>query len=155
MKIEEEIKQSNFMSAQHKALVNVLFTGNWLRDLMAEAFKDADITPQQFNVLRILKGKHPEPLCAGQVKEVMLDKNPDLTRLCDRLMEKGFIKRITCSDNRRKVLLSITEKGMEMLDSMNPILEKQLGIFGDLSSDESLALSDLLDKFRSPKHTEH
>jgi DNA-binding MarR family transcriptional regulator len=103
---------------------------------------------QQFNVLRILRGKHPEFVPVGDVKAVMLDKNPDLTRLCDRLQEKGWIERETNACNRRQVLLRIAKPGLELLEKMEPLLQQQAKKMDHLSDEEAELLSDLLDKIR-------
>ena len=93
VKLEDAIQQRTFQSPQQKAVLNILHTAAWLTERSERLLKQFDITPQQFNVLRILRGRHPQLLCAGEVKSVMIDRNPDLTRLCDRLLAKGFIDR--------------------------------------------------------------
>src|SRR5690606_34034541 len=98
-----------------------------------QVFKQFDITHQQYNVLRILRGRKGEPACCGEVKEVMLDKNPDITRLSDRLITKGFIERSTNPQNRREVQLSITEEGLKLLEKVDPELEKNSGFMFNLS----------------------
>ncbi|HEY8916321.1 MAG TPA: MarR family transcriptional regulator, partial [Chitinophaga sp.] len=91
MRIEEAIKQGKFSNNFHKALVNLIFTSNWLRDANAEIFKKYDILPQHFNALRIIKGRHPKPVSAGEIKEVLLDKASDVTRLLDKLVKQGYV----------------------------------------------------------------
>lgn len=147
MKIEEEIK-TKFESARHKAGVNIIYTSNWLDDKMNDVFKRFDVTSQQYNVLRILKGKYPDALCAGEIKAVMLDKNPDLTRLSDRLQAKGLIEREFNEANRRQVLIKITSKGMDLIKEIGPAVKQQSQTFNNLSDAEANLLSDLLDKLR-------
>src|ERR1700756_3962599 len=93
MKIEEAVKQPKFSNSQQKAVINIMYTYNWMNAMQEELFAVYDITPQQYNVLRILRGRFPNSVCAGDIKEVMIDRSPDLTRLCDRLVKKELIER--------------------------------------------------------------
>ena len=147
MKIEEAIKQNKFESSQHKLFVNILYTYHWLMDIQESVFNEFDLTPQQYNVLRILKGRFPNSCCVGDVKEVMIDKNPDLTRLCDRLLKKGLIERQPNEFNRRQVLIKITPTGLDFLKTLNPKLKK-LSKQILLSEQEAEKMSDMLDKLR-------
>lgn len=148
MKLEEAIKQKRFESPQIKAMLNIMYTANWLMGEFRDVYKPFGITPQQYNVLRILRGKHPESVNPSEIKEVMLDKNPDITRLCDRLLAMGLIGRSIDNDNRRKMNIVITEQGLHMLSQIQPILtERQTQILH--RSDINFALlSDLLDELR-------
>jgi DNA-binding MarR family transcriptional regulator len=148
VKIEEEIKQKHFHTAREKALINLIFTHNWLQNNFRSLFKAKDITIQQYNVLRILRGKHPDFVNPNYVKEVMLDKNPDLTRLCDRLVSSGLITRCVDPENKRKVNLRITDQGLKLLQEFDPLMEKLNQTMVHLSEEESSHLSDLLDKLR-------
>lgn len=148
MKIEELIKQTKFVSPLQKAMLNLIYTYHWQVDQSAEVFKPFGITMQQFNVLRILRGKHPEFVPVGDVKAVMLDKNPDLTRLCDRLQEKDLIERETNACNRRQVLLRISKAGLELLERADPMIMQRAKKFDNLSDEEAETLSNLLDKLR-------
>ena len=148
MKIEDELKQSKFRSNQHKAVVNIMFTYSWISDRFREIFKDFQLTAQQYNVLRILRGAYPDAMNPNQIKTVMIDKNPDLTRLCDRLVVLGYIERCVNSDNKRKMNIKIVEKGLEILEKIDPLMiELEQSIFG-LDETESYQLSELLDKLR-------
>jgi DNA-binding MarR family transcriptional regulator len=148
MKIEEAVKQKKFSTPQEKAWVNLVFTANYLVDYSNTIFKDFDITGQQYNVLRILKGRHPEHASCSSVKEVMLDKNPDLTRLCDRLVTKGLIARDTDENNRRQVNIRITNEGIALLNKIKPFLTEHNLKLQNLTDEEAERLSDLLDKMR-------
>jgi DNA-binding MarR family transcriptional regulator len=148
LKLEEAIKQKRFESPQIKAMLNIMYTANWLMGEFRDVYKPFGITPQQYNVLRILRGKHPESVNPSEIKEVMLDKNPDITRLCDRLLAMGLIGRSIDNDNRRKMNIVITEQGLHMLSQIQPILtERQTQILhrSDINFD---LLSDLLDELR-------
>lgn len=148
MKIEALINQRKFVSPLQKAMLNLIYTYHWQVDQTSEVFKSLEVTMQQYNVLRILKGQYPEFVPVGDVKAVMLDKNPDLTRLCDRLEEKGLIERNTNPCNRRQVLLRIAQPGLDLLDRSEPMLYEQAKKFQNLSDEEAEALSNLLDKLR-------
>ncbi len=148
MKIEEEIKQKHFNSAREKALINLIFTHNWMQNNFRSLFKAKDITIQQYNVLRILRGKYPDFVNPNYVKDVMLDKNPDLTRLCDRLVSSNLITRCTDPDNKRKVNLRITDPGLKLLEEFDPLMAKLNESMVHLNEEESARLSDLLDKLR-------
>jgi DNA-binding MarR family transcriptional regulator len=148
MKIEAAIKQKKPMQPIQKAIVNLMYTYHWHMERTAAVFKPFDLTPQQYNVLRILRGKHPEAVTVGEVKSVMLDKNPDLTRLGDRLAQKGLIERTMNPDSRREVLLIITTKGVELLERIETVMKKSQPEWQTLADEEALLLSDLLDKLR-------
>ena len=148
MKIEALIKQRKFVSPLQKAMLNLIYTYHWQVDQTSEVFKSLEVTMQQYNVLRILKGQYPEFVPVGDVKAVMLDKNPDLTRLCDRLEEKGLLERSTNPCNRRQVLLRIAQPGLDLLDRSEPMLYEQAKKLQNLSDEEAETLSNLLDKLR-------
>lgn len=150
MNISEAIKQKSFSSPHEMALINVLFTSNWLRDKQKEYFYPYDLKPQHFNVLRILKGKYPDNSCPGDIKDVMLDKSPDLTRLIDKMMKMGLVERNVCQENRRKVDVKITDKGLSIVDDISERMNAMYTLWKDkLSEKEAQKLSELLDKLRS------
>lgn len=148
LKIEEEIKQSKFSSPSQKAFLNVVFTANYLQGKMRDYLKPYGLTPQQYNVLRILRGKHPKFANPSEIKAVMLDKNPDLTRLCDRLILNGWISREIDSDNRRKMCIGINDEGLALLAKMDEKINQMSEELNTLTENENNALSDLLDKLR-------
>ena len=147
MRINDSIEQPEFENAQTKALVNLMFTYHQMMDRTRRAFKQFGITRQQYNVLRILKGRREAATC-GEVKRVMLDKNPDLSRLSDRLVAKGLIQRVVNENNRREIELSITQSGLELLDKIKPVLQENSQFLKALTDQEAEQLSDLLDKLR-------
>jgi MarR family transcriptional regulator, 2-MHQ and catechol-resistance regulon repressor len=148
MKIEEAIRQTKPMQPLQKAMINLMYTYHWQMERSAELFKPFDLTAQQFNVLRILRGRHPEAVSVGEVKAVLLDKNPDMTRLCDRLVQKSLIQREFNCKNRREVLISITTEGLTLLDTIDPIMQEAAKTWDTLSAQEYETLSNLLDKLR-------
>jgi DNA-binding MarR family transcriptional regulator len=148
LKLEEAIKQKRFESPQIKAMLNIMYTANWLMGEFRDVYKPFGITPQQYNVLRILRGKHPESINPSEIKEVMIDKNPDITRLCDRLLAMGLIGRSIDSDNRRKMNIVITDQGLHLLAQIQPLLtERQTQILHRSDTNFEL-LSELLDELR-------
>ncbi|MFM7765893.1 MAG: MarR family winged helix-turn-helix transcriptional regulator [Sphingomonadales bacterium] len=148
MKLEDEIKQSKFNSLHQKVLVNIIFTANWVNAKLSDIIKSHNITLQQYNVLRILRGKYPKSANPGEIKAVMLDKNPDLTRLCDRMCTQGLISRNIDEVNRRKMNICITDKGLKVLEQIDPEIQKLENSMVHLQDSESGQLSDLLDKMR-------
>ncbi|MCH8903581.1 MAG: MarR family transcriptional regulator [Bacteroidetes bacterium] len=149
MRIEQEIKQRKFTSDYQRAIINIMYTSNWFNENFKGVMSRFDITSQQYNVLRILKGRYPDKCASHEIKEVMLDKSPDLTRLMDRLIEKGFVKREVCEENRRKMDIVITKKGMNLVDSVSPSLKEFENKFKKkISSKEAVELSKILDKMR-------
>jgi DNA-binding MarR family transcriptional regulator len=148
MKIHDSIKQAGFETPQMKAWVNLMFTYHHVMDRTRQVFKQFGITQQQYNVLRILKGKKSQPATCGEVKQVMLDKNPDLSRLSDRLVAKGLINREVNPQNRREIELTITDKGLELIAAIEPHLKETARLNHALSNEEAEQLSDLLDKMR-------
>jgi len=149
MKIENAIKQSSFSSSYHKVLVNLIYTGNWVRDEQMKVFKQFDLLPQHYNVLRIIKGHMPTPIAPKDIKEVLIDKAGDLTRLLDKLEKKGFVKRNLCPSNRRQMDISMTDKGFEVLEKMQAPLQTFTDkIQACISADQAESLSNLLDQLR-------
>ncbi|KAB2847052.1 MAG: MarR family transcriptional regulator [Melioribacteraceae bacterium] len=149
MKLEEEIKQNTpFKDEFTKLAVNILYTHGWLSNLHAEVLKEHCITEQQYNILRILRGQHPSPASINLLKDRMLDKMSDASRLVDRLITKELVERKTCLNDRRKAEVIITEKGLKLLKALNKLEEAQRNIFKNLSIEEAKNLNDLLDKLR-------
>jgi DNA-binding MarR family transcriptional regulator len=151
-KIDEELNHRKGLdNAYGRAFYNLLFTQTWLQNRLRNVLADFDITYQQQNVLSILRDKHPEPLTSAEIKAAMLEKNSDLTRLCDRLEAKGYISRGSNHKNRRQILITVTPKGLEMLHTLEPLLLSHIDTLSGLTEEESHRLSDLLDKFRDER----
>ncbi len=149
MRIEEEIKQKAFDSNLQKSLINLIFTSNCYKDKLQKIFKEFDLSYQHYNILRILNGKHPESVTPGYIKEVMLEKGTDLTRILDKLDRKKLITRSVCPTNRRNIDIHITDAGIKLLDSVYPKLNQLETAFAQQFSDEdAILLSHLLDKLR-------
>lgn len=148
MGIDQDIRQSKFRSEYQKAAVNLLYTYGWITERTRELFASEDITPQQFNILRILRGSHPQPLSTLQIRERMLDKMSDTSRIVDRLITKGLVKKGTCKLDRRLVDVMITDKGKKMLERLDERQDELDNIMGNLTEKEAATLSELLDKIR-------
>ncbi|HUR67135.1 MAG TPA: MarR family winged helix-turn-helix transcriptional regulator [Chitinophagaceae bacterium] len=148
MGIEKDIQQARFRNAHQKAAINLIYTIGWMRDKTKCLFESEDITPQQFNILRILRGSFPQPLSTLQIRERMLEKMSDTSRIVDRLINKGFVKKLTCKSDRRLVDVIITDKGKKLLEKLDLKQDEMDNVLGKLSEKDANALSDLLDKIR-------
>ena len=137
--------QSNFPSEKVKALINIKYTANWLSSKEVEFFKPYGISPQQYNILRILRGAK-EAIKVQLVKERMIERSPNATRLMDKLLEKNLISRYRCEHDRRVVYIEITAVGLELLSNIDK--EEKLSFLKNLSENDAKLLSDLLDKIR-------
>jgi DNA-binding MarR family transcriptional regulator len=147
--IESEVKQEKFQSEFQKAAVNILFTGSWLYNLNVTFLKTFDVTPEQFNVLRILRGSHPKPMMLADITCRMIDKNSNATRLVEKLRVKGLVKREICKNNRRQVDISITDKGLMLLTKIDRSSDAWQSTLKNLTKAEAQQLNFLLDKLRS------
>jgi len=136
---------SRFPSKKVKALINIKYTANWLNSHQNEFFKPFGISPQQFNILRILKGAK-EPLKVQTIKDRMIERAPNATRLMDKLCAKKLINRIPCPEDRRVVHIEITESGLKLLKVISKNFKEDL--LENLSEKEAVQLSNLLDKIR-------
>lgn len=145
-RIEDEILQKKFTSIHQKAVINLIYTSNWLQNQQQKFFKSFGITGVQFNILRILKGQFPKSISGTEIKSRMLDKNPDVSRLLDRLATKKLISKKTCPNDKRASDVIITEQGIALLKEIDKT-RKQDHVLS-LSPEEASFLSDLLDKSR-------
>jgi DNA-binding MarR family transcriptional regulator len=146
-RIEDEIRQEKFNNIHQKAVVNLIYTSNWLQSKQQEFFKTFGITGQQFNILRILKGQFPKSISGTEIKSRMLDRNSDVSRLLDRLAAKNLITKKTCPNDKRASDVLITSEGIALLNELNKVPNQDRVL--SLSEDEARKLSDLLDKARA------
>ena len=142
--ISNDIK-STFSSEKHKALINIKYTANWINNKEIEVLKPYGISPQQYNILRILKGGG-DKMKIQVVKDRMIEKSPNATRLVDKLCEKLLIDRFRCEEDRRVVFIKINEKGLKRLKQIGRI--KSLDYLDNLSEKDAKLLNELLDKIR-------
>jgi DNA-binding MarR family transcriptional regulator len=148
MRIEDEIKQQKFSSEYQKAIINILYTSNFLSLIHSKTLKPYGISPEQFNILRILRGQYPQPATVKLLIERMLNKSSNASRLVEKLRLKGLVDRKEVPNNRREVDVFITEKGLELLDKLD-----KKGLEDNKNSDkitdqELKELNRVLDKIR-------
>ncbi|MCW8898986.1 MAG: MarR family transcriptional regulator [Flavobacteriales bacterium] len=148
MKIEEEIKQNKFYSEYQKLAINILFTNQWLTANTTKILKPFGISPQQYNVLRILKGQSPKAISVSNIMERMIDKMSNTSRLVEKLRQKELIERVTCEKDRRQVDVKITKKGLELLEKVKTEMNAFKTISDNLTEKEASTINDLLDKMR-------
>ena len=148
MSIEKDISQSKFRNEYQKSAIHLIFTYNWLNEKMKSIFEREDITSQQFNILRILRGAG-NPLSTLQIRQRMLDRMSDTSRIVDRLLAKGLVKKNTCESDKRLVDVVITEKGHQLLQHLDQIEGEMDALFNNITTEEAKTLNTLLDKIRS------
>ncbi|NJM25613.1 MAG: winged helix DNA-binding protein [Bacteroidia bacterium] len=149
MSLEKDIQQREFRSEHQKALLNLLYTNNHVVSQMNDMFKNYEVTRQQFNVLRILRGQYPGHASVNLIKERMLDKMSDASRIVERLRVKGFLTREHCESDKRAVQVTITESGLALLTKMENDVAQLDSLLNNLSEDETRTLNVLLEKIRS------
>jgi len=149
MKLEEAIKQKSFRSERQKLNINFIYTYSWIVNHQKPIYEEYGLTMQQYNVLRILRGNHPEPYSTHMIRDRMLDKMSDVSRIVDRLCKKGLVDSNQCRSDKRLVDVMITEDGLKLLKKMDKIVIEMEGMFNNLSSKEQIKLNELLDKIRN------
>lgn len=149
MSIENDIKQTKFSSEYHKLAVNIFYSASWLSDQHLQIMKPFNLTPQQFNILRILRGQKGSPLSVNCLIERMIDKSSNVSRLVDKLEDKGYVERKTCPSDRRQVHVVITESGLEFIGQLDEPMKKLDSQIKALSLEEAATLNHLLDKMRN------
>lgn len=148
MKIEQELKSEKFESAYQKATLNIIFTSNWINAQLKKKTDKEKITLQQYNILRILRGQYPNPANLGMIKERLLDKMSDVSRLIDRLLLKELVVRTTSLKDKRAVDIVISKKGLEILERLDEPMRMRSILDQRLTEAECATLNDLLDRFR-------
>ncbi len=148
MKLEEAIKQKKFRNEYHKLAVNLIYTHGWFVEKQSRVFNDYGLTSTQFNILRILRGQHPKPASINLLKERMLEKMSDVSRLVDRLMKKGWVDRQICPEDRRRAEVIITQEGLELLSKLDKRDSEIDNIFKGVTKMEATSANELLDKLR-------
>lgn len=154
MKLEEEISQSKFKNEHHKLGVNIIYTANWLGHHHYRNCKEFDITPEQFNILRILRGQYPNPATVNLLIERMLNKMSNASRLVEKLRKKGLVERKTCKDDRRACDVLITKKGLELLKKLDKVEKDWINLFSHIPELQAKKVNEILDELRKekPKH---
>ncbi|PTS99277.1 MarR family transcriptional regulator [Pedobacter sp. HMWF019] len=148
MELQKEIKTSRFESVFQQAVVNVFYTYSWCTEQMKQIVVPYEITTQQFNVLRILRGQHPKPSTINLIKSRMMDKMSDASRIVDRLVQKGLVEKEINTTDKRAVDIRISKKGLALLKRMDEEVDLSAMISSNLTEEEALQLNLLLDKLR-------
>lgn len=147
-RIEDEIKQTKFRSEGQKLIINLIYTYNQISGQMASTLQPHGLTMQQYNILRILKGQYPNPSTNNLVKDRMLDRNSDVTRLIDRMIRNGLVTRTSCEKDRRRVDILITQQGLDVLEAIQA-RESDLDLIAQRLPEESQrAMNAMLDTLR-------
>src|ERR1700743_1502622 len=148
MRIDDEIQSTKFEDNYHKAVINIAYTDGWLNNLIRPYFEKHNLTNQQFNILRILRGQYPKPATVNLLKERMIDKMSDASRIVDRLVQKELVSRCTNTKDRHAVDVRISDKGLAILDTMDAEMKTKNLLKTNLTEEEAGKLSELLDKLR-------
>lgn len=148
MKLEEAIQTKKFKSEVHKASINLMYSAWWIKTILAKELKEYGLTHEQYNVLRILRGKHPESLCVKDIAGRMIEKNSNVPRIIDRLVIKKLVKRGTSSQDRRETTITLTGAGMSILESSTAEVNKTINGQLNLNEQEAEQLNRLMEKMR-------
>ena len=151
LRLQDELKQRRpFGSLEQEALLNIVRTSAVLNDALEQLLRPYEVSLAQYNVLRILRGSTPEPLCRNDIRDRMINRMPDMTRLLDRMEEAGLVARTRETEDRRMVLTRLTDKGHRVLDAIDPLLESEhKRLLGKLSNEEQRSLIGMLTTIRN------
>lgn len=148
MRLEKEIQQSKFQDEYHKLFINLIYTGNWAKNLDSDLFKAHKLTSQQYNVLRILRGQHPKPISVNLILDRMLDKMSNTSRLVEKLRQKALLERRECKEDRRQAEVLITKAGLDVLEAIDKEFEARKDRFNTITKEEAETVNSILDKLR-------
>ncbi|WP_170971095.1 MarR family winged helix-turn-helix transcriptional regulator [Ilyomonas limi] len=146
MKLEDAIQSHNFTSEKQKAGLHILFTAYQLKCEVSAILKPFDLTAEQYNVLRILKGKHPQNMCVKDIAGRMIERSSNVPRIIDRLVYKKLVKRSQSKEDKRETMMILTDKGLALLESSSQKMNETFDGILRLSNEESKILNDLLEK---------
>jgi len=152
MGIEKDIQQTNFRNEFQKMGINIIYTANWLNEKIAHILANEEITQQQYNILRILRGSEC-PLSTLKIRERMLDKMSDTSRIVDRLIVKGLVEKTACIKDKRLVDITVTKKGLQLLEKLDALNEQIDSILKGVSEKEAHTINQILDKLREDSNT--
>ncbi|MES2380232.1 MAG: MarR family transcriptional regulator [Bacteroidota bacterium] len=152
MKLEDEIKQKKFRSKQQKAMLNIIVTASYINTIQGKLLKPYNLTPQQYNVMRILRGQNGNPVSISLIQDRMLDKQSNASRLIDKLEAKQLVHRFVCPNDRRQMDISITQSGLDLLLEIDQKLIDSEGSI-TLSDDEADIINNILDRIRQNETT--
>jgi DNA-binding MarR family transcriptional regulator len=148
MQLQKETETTRFEGIYHQAIVNILHTSNWCTEKLRQAILPFEVTTQQFNILRILRGQHPKPCTINLLKSRMLDKMCDASRIVDRLVQKELVIKAANAADKRAVDILISKKGLALLKDMDKDISLSVLISSNLTEEEAELLNTLLDKMR-------
>lgn len=149
MKLEQAIKSTKFKSEVHKAVLHILYTAWWLKTLSVKELKEFGLTHEQYNVLRILKGKHPEKMCVRDIASRMIEKSSNVPRIIDRLVAKKLVDRASSESDKRETVITITETGIKLLADSTCMIEELYSNQFSIPEEDAIHLNHLLEKVRN------
>jgi DNA-binding MarR family transcriptional regulator len=148
MKLEEAIKSNKFRNEVHKAGLNILYTAWWLKTMMSKELKEYGLTHEQYNVLRILKGKHPEQICVREIACRMIEKNSNVPRIIDRLEAKKLVKRTSSDSDKRETVIVLSQAGINILQHSTERINKLMDNTIVIDENKAAVLNSLLEEIR-------
>jgi DNA-binding MarR family transcriptional regulator len=148
VKLEDALKTTRFTSERHKATLNLMYTAYWLKTHISQALKEAGLTAEQYNVMRILKGSDPKAMCVKDIGSRMIEKSSNVPRIIDRLVIKKLVKRYPSTEDKRETLIQLTDKGKQLLESTNIIIAQLDEDIVALSDEEAATLNNILERLR-------
>lgn len=148
MKLEEAIKSNKFSNEVHKSTINVLYTAYWLKNTFSVLLKNEGLTLEQFNVMRILKGMHPEQMNVKEIGSRIIEKSSNVPRIIDKLVVKKLAKRTNSKVDKRETLVTLTDKGINILKNASIVIDKATEEIKVLTEPEAMLLNGLLEKMR-------
>ncbi len=149
VKLEQAIQSTKFKDEVHKAILNTLYTAWWLKTVMSKELKEFGLTHEQYNVLRILKGKYPEQMCVRDVACRMIEKSSNVPRIIDRLELKKLVKRSTSPLDKRETVITLTQSGITILEASTVTVTKAVESVLEINNEEAAVLNQLLEKVRT------
>lgn len=149
VKLEEALQTNKFPSQKQKASLNVLYTAWWLKSIISKELKAVGITHEQYNVMRILKGKHPEKMCVKDIGNRMIEKNSNVPRIIDRLVAKKYVTRTNSTIDKRETVNTLTASGINLLENATILMEAKLKKVISLSEEEAKQLNNILENYRA------
>ncbi len=149
MKLEQAIQSTKFKNEVHKAGLNILYTAWWLKTVMSKELKEFGLTHEQYNVLRILKGKYPDQMCVRDIACRMIEKSSNVPRIIDRLEIKKLVKRSTSALDKRETVITLTQAGITILEASTVVINRVMDELMLMNESEAFDLNNLLEKVRS------
>ena len=146
MNVQEAIQTSGFKNEKQKAAINIMYTAYEVKSRISRVLKDYGLTPEQYNVLRILKGKHPDKMCVRDIAQRLIERSSNVPRIIDRLETKKLVMRASGND-RRETVMVLTQAGINLLNTVSPVLESSHALVSGLNEEESKQLNSLLDRY--------